>query len=162
VFASVRKVGKTVAKQMAWMVLGVGAGVGLVMYLLGQREEQAQSARRPQPKQKIVIPPPIREEAKPGILKLNLTAEPAKFVRREQGTVAVETLPGASCKLKAVYSTNRKPSGLDEGPVAADSSGNCRWTWPIGTGGSHVDVTVWASLSGYEDAEASLRIEIVD
>ena len=62
----------------------------------------------------------------------------------------------------SVYSTNRKPSGLDEGPVAADSNGNCRWSWPIGTGGSHVDVTVQASLDGYEDVEALLRIEIVD
>lgn len=161
-FASFRKVGKSFARQVAWVVLGVGTGVGLVMYLLGQREEQAKSASSPRPRQKIVIPPPIREEVKPGALKLNLTAEPAKFARRKQGTVIVETLPGASCKLEAVYSTNRKPSGLDEGPVAADSSGNCRWTWPIGTGGSHVDVTAQASLDGYEDAEASLRIEIVD
>jgi hypothetical protein len=162
VFASFRKAGKSFARQVAWVVLGVGAGVGLVMYLLGQKEEQEKSASRPRPQQRIVIPPPIRKEAKPGTLKLNLIAEPARFVRREQGTLIVETLPGASCKLEAVYSTNRKPSGLDEGPVAADSNGNCRWTWPIGTGGSHVDVTVRASLAGYEDAEADLRIEIVD
>ncbi len=160
---SFRKVGKSFAKQVAWVVLGVGTGVGLIMYLLGQREEQpAKPASSAHSRQGIVIPPPIRKEVKPAALKLNLIAEPAKFVRREQGTVIAETLPGASCKFEAVYSTNRKPSGLDEGAVAADSNGNCRWTWPIGTGGSHVDVTVRASMTGYEDVETSLRIEIVD
>ena len=151
------------------LVLGASLGIaaGIVVYFISQRERQEaevfseEKALSPRPDHKIALQPPVEtREIQPAILPLTLSAEPVRFIRREPGTIYAKTLPGATCNVEAIYSTNRRPGSLETGPTAVDADGRCQWTWVIGTSGTHVDVTVRASLAGYEQAEAALRVEI--
>lgn len=158
--------GKMARRAIGVVGLGVGIVAGIVAYVLF-REQEAQSAEHenaitPRPEHQITIKPEQQRSIEPAGISLILTAQPAKFIRRQSGSITAETLPGATCSIEAVYSTNRRPSGLEITPVKADDNGKCSWTWEIGTGGSHVDVTVKASAQGQNPIETTLRVEIVD
>jgi hypothetical protein len=153
------------------MVLGVGLAlaVGVVVYIVTRDEEQEAGVGKAVQTPPISLSPPPRPSApvetkapSPDVLMLALKADPARFLRGQPGTIRAQTLPGAACTIDAVYSTRRRPGSLDTAPVTVGEDGTCLWTWDIGTGGSYVDVTVWARLAGCEDAEASLRVDIED
>jgi hypothetical protein len=157
-------------RRVTRFVLGVGFfTVGTVVYLLTKRRREAEQAPaiegipiRP-PDGEVVLPtPPEAQKARPAALPLTLKADPSRFVRREPGTIVAKTLPGAACTIEAVYSTGRRPGSLETGPVTANRDGECRWTWEIGTGGTHVDVTVRAQHKGYDQVEAVLQVGIGD
>ena len=159
--------------------LGLGVVVGVILYQeLKRRQEEETSGPtekaliRP-PAQAITIPPPSRtreialkreerRDIQPAVLPLSIEAIPAKFRRGEPGTIRVRTLPDATCAIEAVYSTGRRPTGLDTGPITAGENGECEWTWGIGTSGTYVDVTIQGWLEGYENAEETLRVPISD
>lgn len=153
------------------MTLGIGMGVliGVVIYLLLEHERQqretAQNDRAlsSRPQHEIVLPPAEKKQAiEPARLKLRLTALPVRFTRREEGAIIAETLPGTACTIDAVYSTNRRPNSLVSVKRTAEADGACRWNWEIGTSGTYVDVTVIASLDGYEEVKETLRVEVID
>jgi hypothetical protein len=157
-------------RRVTRFVLGVGFfTVGTVVYFLTKRRREEEKApggegiRISPPDRKIVLPTPAEApKAQPLILPLTIKADPPRFVRREQGTIIAKTLPGAACTIEAVYSTGRHPGSLETDPVTANRDGECRWTWEIGTGGTHVDVTVRAQHKGYEQVEAALQVGIGD
>lgn len=157
-------------RRVTRFVLGVGFfTVGTVLYYLTKRRREAEQTPAPEG---IPISPPDREVARPTpaeapkaqltVLPLTIKADPARFVRRGPGTIVAQTLPGAACTIEAVYSTGRRPGSLETDPVTANRDGECRWTWEIGTGGSHVDVTVRAQHEGYDQVETSLQVGIGD
>lgn len=96
-------------------------------------------------------------------LPLIVTVIPAQFTRGAEGRVRVETLPGATCTLEAVYSTRRHPQGFANSPatIVVNNKGVHEWVWEIGTGGAFVDLTVEAWLEDHDMVMASLRVPIL-
>ena len=149
----------------AQLTLGVGFFVvGSVVSVTKQTvravSKAARSARPTPAKKKEAKDAAESPAAK--ALPLKLKASPRTFTRGQAGTIIAETLPGASCTFEAVYSTNRRPTGLDPEPAIAGYDGVLEWTWVIGTGGDYVDVTVTASLVGHEETTAEKRVTISD
>ncbi|MBN1122498.1 MAG: hypothetical protein JXJ17_15585 [Anaerolineae bacterium] len=150
------------------MTATLGA-VGVFLYLIERQKEKAGEksgeksmslARKPV--QAITIKPKKKVEMAAPALTLSLSAEPKKFVRRQEGMIRAKTQPGAACVIMAKYSTKRAPTTLSSDPVKADENGIVEWRWEIGTGGSFVEVTVEASREGDIPVSASLKTDIVD
>ena len=163
--------GKARFMRALLLILGLvlGLAVGLILYTSIRRRRQngaapvAGDAPAKHADFRITLPPLADAvEGQTRFLPLEVTALPARFVRREKGVIRVETLPGARCKIDALYSTGRRPTSLDAGSVMANEQGVCEWAWQIGTGGSHVAVTVRAWLDGYQEAAATLRVQVLD
>ncbi|NDJ52884.1 MAG: hypothetical protein GYB68_07360 [Chloroflexi bacterium] len=95
-------------------------------------------------------------------LPLTLKARPSAFIRHKKGLIEVRTLPGATCTIRAIYSTGRHPRSLPKEPVKANRKGVAAWHWRIGSSGSRLDVTVWAWHNDYESSHAKLHISIDD
>lgn len=95
-------------------------------------------------------------------LPLKLRAKPATFKRGQTGTIYAETLPGASCSIDAIYSTRRRPAGLDNEGAIAEGDGVLEWAWKINTTGDYVEVTVRGELKGYQAVETKLRVKIAE
>lgn len=156
-------------RRVTRLILGMGLGItaGVVVYLISQREREEfgalgeREAAAPRLDVERAAPKTAApQEVQSATLSPSLQADPVPFVRQRPGTISVETLPGATCSIEALYSTGRRPGSLDTGPVKADAKGKYQWTWEIGTSGTHVDVTVSAWLEGYEKTEAKLRVKI--
>lgn len=163
--------------------IGIGLAVALTVYLrrLLESPEGERQLRAAQERLKLPIRidgpaviPPVRERPlssevaepvvseEPARLPLKVEASPHPFVRNQPGMIQARTLPGATCNIKAIYSTNRPPLSLETGEVEADENGHCEWTWDIRTGGDSVDVTVWVNSEGYEEAGLKITIPIVE
>jgi hypothetical protein len=139
--------------------------VGVFIYLIERKRHQEETgvtdlARRPETA--IASRQPGATAIQISALPLTIEAKPARFRRNQPGTITVRTRPGAQCRIRAIYSTGRPPAGLDREPVTADGRGHAGWTWPIGTGGTHVDVTVEVSQAHHISTESSLRVHIAD
>jgi|GEM_PF-6354596 len=161
------------------VIIGLGLTAALIVYLLSQREQEREAgtaggdgrrdlAPRPRsdiaarPQQGIVLPKPEETRAVAAqLLPLVLKANPASFKRDQEGAIIATTLPGAECHIHVVYSTGRGPSSLEAESRLADAKGVVRWTWQIGTSGTHADVRVSANLAGHDEAVATLRVRIV-
>jgi hypothetical protein len=160
------------------LLIAFGAALGAVLIVLlvhevqqRRREQSGPSSLAHRPPTGILLRPPqgetaIMTPAKPTAevdqLPLKIAAKPAAFIRRRAGTIRVETLAGATCTLKATYSTGRAPSSLDGSISKAGENGRCEWTWEIGTSGDHVEVEVEVRLKGHEPVHAKKRVRIVD
>ncbi len=150
------------------MTATLGA-VGVFLYLIERQKEKAgekpgkkSTSLAHKPVQAITIKPEKKTEMAAPALTLSLSAEPKKFVRRQEGTVRARTQPGVTCVIAAKYSTNRSPGKLNTDPVKAGENGIAEWRWDIGTSGDYVEVTVEASRAGEMPVSASLKVEIVD
>jgi hypothetical protein len=125
------------------------------------REEIALTA--PEVKKKAIT---VTEEKPRAITQaevpLKLKVTPAKFQRGKEAKVVAATAPGASCIMDAVYSTRRKPSGLDVGPHIAEGDGGVEWVWNVSTTGDSVELTVTATLEGYTTATVTRSVPVVD
>jgi hypothetical protein len=146
----------------------IGVAVGMALYIAVKRRQNNNRRNHSayaialRQQQAITVPPDQPREIQLKPLPLTIQAEPAQFVRGQEGTIRVQTRAGASCSIQALYSTKRPPTGLPGDPVDADENGRCEWVWTIGSKGTYVDVTVRATLSGSAEAQAVLRVAIED
>ncbi|MEJ2150023.1 MAG: hypothetical protein P8Z40_11135 [Chloroflexota bacterium] len=165
-----RSAGAVVLRTMLF-VLGsvIGVAAGMALYLAIKRRQNSSNHQKNtaysialRPQQAIAVPPDKPREIQLKPLPLTIQAEPTRFVRGQMGTIRVQTQAGARCSIQALYSTGRPPTGLSGDSLKADEDGRCEWAWTIGSKGTHVDVTVRATLEGSgSDAQAVLRVEIV-
>ncbi len=147
--------------------IGLGVGLGVLIYRYLSDRLRAQRAQAPadlsqRPQQAIVLPHPSGSAIQAPSVPLSVKAHPARFARGKQGTIRVEAPVGATCTIKALYSTGQSPSSLDPGPVEIGQDGKHEWGWRIGTSGTHVDVTVQAQMKGYQESSTALRVQILD
>lgn len=158
--------------QYFWLGVSV-AGLAALAVLLLYRDRQRRKESAAFGGEPGRLPPERRGRGitlKPGIAQpqegraapLKLSAFPHPLRRNQPGTVRVETLPGATCIIKARYSTGFAPTSLDADPRASDESGVCEWRWEIGTSGAYVDIEVQVWQEHHIVNSARQRIEVVD
>ncbi len=154
-------------QRMVMIALGAALGtVGTVVLVRWLRDRQqavgGESRLTALPVQAITLRPVGQHAIQTVSLPLTISADPVKFTRRQRGTIRVETLPGASCTIHALYSTGASPASLNTEPVTADGQGHCEWSWLIGTSGKYVEIEVRAWLEGYDRNTVRLQVPIKD
>ena len=75
-------------------------------------------------------PTPTPTETQPTISLVSLTSPVSAG---DYATLVIHYAPGAGCFLSYVTPHGTQSTAAGLGPMTADGSGNCSWTWKIGT-----------------------------
>lgn len=143
-------------------VAGVGLGALTIASIFSRRRSAAELTQptRPSPAAPAPAAIALQPGTEAGTVSLRIEAIPETLVNGEDGRIRALTEPGATCLIRARYSTGRPPVSLDIRPRRTSSSGVCEWVWSVRTSGNWLDVEVQAWLEDHLIARAEKRIDV--